>query len=114
MSERYGSRFTDGGYQAPRTHAAALQRGQAVRSLEWRIGTARVTLKLVPMLNGRPELFELELLSDDPAAKQTVYTPCMIRGETFARQAFALTAGELDAGRIPDAVLTAPGTPLGP
>jgi hypothetical protein len=29
----------------------------------------------------------------------------MVRGEKHAREAFALTAGELDAGRIPEAVL---------
>lgn len=112
--ERYGPRIAPGGYQAPSTHAAALERGRPVRELAWTIGTARITLKLVPMLHGRPELFELELQSNDPVAKQSVYVPCMIRGEAFAREAFALTARELDAGRIPDAVVTAPGTPLGP
>lgn len=111
---RYGSRFTDGGYQAPTTSAAALERGRPARELTWIIGTVRATLRLVPLLHGRPELWEVEYQTNDVAAARTVYNPCIIRGDEHARQAFALTAAELDVGRIPDNVIVPAGTPLGP
>lgn len=114
MRERYGSRFTDGGYQAPSTNSVALERGRPLRQLRWKIGTVDVDLALVPLLGGRPELFEIEYKTNDPVERTSVYNPCMIRGEELARRAFAMTAVELDAGRIPELVLTAPGTPLGP
>jgi hypothetical protein len=114
MSERFGPRIAPGGYQGPSTHAVALERGAPIQEKTWTIGTARITLKVVPMKHGRPELYELEYMLDDPAARMTIYTPCMVRGAELARIAFELTATELDAGRIPDVVLLAPGTPLGP
>jgi hypothetical protein len=114
VSERYGSRFTDGGYQAPSTNAAALHRGRPLRSLSWTIGTERVELAIVPLEGGRPELFEIEYKRNDPVAKSSVYTPCLIRGLQDARTAFARTAAELDAGRLPEIVLTPPGAHLGP
>ena len=114
MSERYGPRTTDGGYQAPSTNAVQLRRGRPLRELTWTIGTTRVELALIPFEGGRPELFEVELKTNDVLAGRSVYIPCMIRGAEHARRAFAMTAVELDAGRIPDAVLVPPGTPLGP
>lgn len=114
MSERYGPRTAPGGYQAPSTHAVALERGKPVRALKWKLGTEDIELALVPLLHGRPELFEIEYKRNNPVERRSVYVPCTIRGEDYARRAFARTAAELDAGRIPEAVLTAPGTPLGP
>lgn len=110
----HGPRFTDGGYQAPRTDSAQLQRGRPLREQAWSIGTARVHLKLVPFEGGRPGLCELELQLNDPLAGRSVYVPCIIRGVEHARQAFALTAQHLDAGRIPDNVVVPDGCPLGP
>lgn len=114
MSERYGPQNTFGGYQAPSTNAASLQRGRPLRELSWTFGTELITLKLVPMEHGRPELFEIEYQRNDPVAKRSVYVPCMIRGADDAREAFARTAAELDAGRVPEIVLTPPGAHLGP
>jgi hypothetical protein len=109
----HGPRFTDGGYQAPRTDAAQLTRGRAIREQTWRIGARRVELKIVPLEGGRPELFELELQIDDLLRAHHTYIPCMVRGLELARQAFALTAQELDADRVPDHVHLPPGAPLG-
>lgn len=110
----HGSRFTDGGYQAPATNSVAIQRGRPARDLSWIIGTARVTLRLVPLVGGRPQLWEVEYQVNDRPAGRSVYCPCIVRGDEMARRAFAATAVELDGGRIPEQVLTAPGTPLGP
>lgn len=114
MSERHGSIWTPGGYQGPSTDSVALTRGRPLRSLDWTIGTERIELALVPLEGGRPELFEIEYKRNDPIARSSVYVPCVIRGTDYARRAFARTAAELDAGRIPEIVITAPGTPLGP
>jgi hypothetical protein len=114
VTERHGSRFTDGGYQAPATNSASIERGQPVRDQAWTIGDERITLKLVPLLHGRPELYEVEYQRNDPVRKWACYTPALIRGEAFAREAWAMTAAELDAGRIPDVVLMPEGVPLGP
>ena len=109
-----GSRFTDGGYQAPATNSAALERGQPLRSQAWTIGHEAITLKLVPLLHGRPELYEVEYQRNDPVAKWACYNPALIRGEALAREAWARTAAELDAGRIPDVVIMPADVPLGP
>lgn len=110
----YGPQRGDGDYQHPRTDATALKRGLAVRRETWTIGTEEIALELVPMLEGRPELYELAYQRNDPVAKRSIYNPCMIRGEIHARMAFALTASQLDAGFVPDAVIVPDGTPLGP
>ena len=111
--KRYGPQTTDGGYQAPSTDAVRITRGKPIQEQAWTIGTHRVELKVVPLEGGRPELFELELHDNDPVAKRTVYTPCMVRGGELAREAFARTAARLDAGEIPDVVILPPGAPLG-
>jgi hypothetical protein len=117
MGERRGSLFTFGGYQTPSTNAAAITRGRPVRSLRWepRAGLV-VELALVPLQGGRPELFEVEYRWNDVGSdpKRSMYCPCIVRGDQHAREAFALTAAALDRGELPEAVLTAPGTPLGP
>jgi hypothetical protein len=106
-------RFTDGGYQAPSTASAQLERGQAIKADRWTIGSCTVTLEIVPFTGGRPELCELALMITDRLAGHTDYIPCMLRGHELARQAFALTALELDAGRLPDRIILPDGAPLG-
>lgn len=114
MSERYGPRIAPGGYQAPSTNAAALQRGRPVKTGSWTIGTERISLAIVPLTGGRPELFEIEYKRDDPVRKWSCYTACVIRGANDARDAWARTAAALDAGRLPEVVITPPGIHLGP
>jgi hypothetical protein len=113
MSERFGPREF-GGYQTPSVNAVGLTRGRPVRALRWQRGDLAIELALVPLEGGRPELFEVEYQWNDPIAKQNMYCPCILRGERWAREAFAGTAADIDAGGLPDQVLTAPGTPLGP
>ena len=109
----HGSRITDGGYQAPRTDAAALKRGRAIKTARWVIGTVQVSLELVPFTGGRPDLYELALQTNDRVIGHSVYIPCMLRGRELAQRAFELTAQELDLGVIPGAVILPPGAPLG-
>lgn len=112
MSTR-GNRFAPGGYQAPATNSVQLTRGKPVRERRWTLGPVTAELKIVPLNGGRPELFELALLLNDVERKHSDYMPCMLRGLELAKQAFALTAGELDAGRLPDRILLPPGAPVG-
>lgn len=108
-----GSRFTDGDYQAPATAAAAITRGRPLRSHRWTIGRVQAELQLVPLEGGRPEFFEVALQTNDLLRGHSVYIPCMLRGEQLARDAYRLTATELDAGRLPDRILLPPDAPLG-
>lgn len=110
----HGPRFTDGGYQAPRTSSAQLTRGRPIREKTCTIAGARVHLKLVPFEGGRPGLCEVELQVNDIVAGRSIYVPCIIRGRDHAERAFTMTALALDAGEIPDQVLVPEGCPLGP
>jgi hypothetical protein len=108
-----GSRFTDGGYQAPSTNATAIKRGQPLRRWRGQLGTTQIELAVIPLEGGRPDFFEVMLLTDDPVRKRTTYIPCMLAGRDLAGVAFELTAAELDAGRLPDAVLLPAGARVG-
>lgn len=108
----YGPRETDGGYQAPSTDAVRLERRE-LRKQTWTIGSTQVELGIVELTGGRPELFEVYLMANDRVIGHTDYIPCMLRGGQLAQDAFALTAGELDAGYLPDRVVLPAGAQVG-
>lgn len=113
MSERYGPRIAPGGYQAPSTNAVTLRRGKPVQERTWTIGTTHVELQVIPFEGGRPELFEVMLRTNDRVLGHSEYIPCMLRGAELAKTAFAMTAGELDAGHLPDRIILPANAPIG-
>lgn len=83
MSATYGPRFS-GGYQFPRTNAAPLHRGEAIR--EENLG-AGARAWIVPLLGGRRKILEVGVEYEDEPGHWVLAT-CHAYDELEAREVY--------------------------